>query len=78
MNEPHISVPKVSGDELLLTSLRNKIARGKELNLIESDMAILASNAVKGNQYGPLPSEMEVGQTILPEQVKSMIISAIG
>lgn len=71
-------IPKVSGDELLLTSLKNKIARGKELNLIESDMAILASNAVKGNQYGPLPSEMKAGETILPEQVKAMIFSAIG
>ena len=78
MNEPKLNLPTISGDDLLLNSLSNKIRRGEELNPIESTMAIVSSKSVEGNRYGPLPSEMEAGETIIPEQVKAMIFSAIG
>ena len=70
-------VPPVDGNRLLLQSFADKVLQGRSLTPMEEGLAITSSNLVKVNKFGPSPEDMKAGETILPEQVKSMIFNAI-
>ena len=72
------TVQTISGNDVILRSLGQKMNRGEELNSPERIMAISAATAEQGNQYGPGPDTFQVKPIDLPESTKGVLADYAG
>ncbi|MBR4742290.1 MAG: hypothetical protein IK079_05275 [Desulfovibrio sp.] len=77
-NSPLPVTHTVSGNKLVLGDLGRKMAAGHEFSGTENRIAITSTAIEYPLGYGPGPSEMQVKNPPLPENVKGALADAMG
>lgn len=68
-----LTVKLMNPNEVILSDIGYRMARGGKLTLAEQGMAVLATAALDASRYGPGPAEMRLPQNSLPENVKGAL-----